>query len=211
MEKAEQMETHEEKAVRLSRALEESRDPEFIKQNLPELFDILENELGLSLLKGKEVNAIYRRFIEGGCLVRVEKFTRIMEALELNHGFKVGERMGDSHYANAVIPDPEGIRLAFAEGQMSGSLRVAMGLGKSLVGFQTAADHITVSAVDFAEEDPRDTGKRGHLCRHVEGEIMGEDIRGVVMRIPRAVVSESLLTDEESEGNGQFVFRGFLT
>ena len=206
----EQGETSEEKVVRLSRALEESREPEFIKQKLPELFDVLENGLGLSLLKGREVNTIYKLFLENGCLVRVENFTRILEAIELNHGFRVGESADDSHYANAVIPDPEGVKLAFAEGQMSGPLRVAMGLGKSLVGFRVDSGHITVSAVDFSEDDPRDIAKRGYLCRHVEGEIMKDDIRGVVMRIPRAVVSESLLTNEELEGKGQFVFRGFV-
>ena len=206
----EQGETSEEKVVRLSRALEESREPEVIKQKLPELFDVLENGLGLSLLKGREVNTIYKLFLENGCLVRVENFTRILEAIELNHGFRVGESADDSHYANAVIPDPEGVKLAFAEGQMSGPLRVAMGLGKSLVGFRVDSGHITVSAVDFSEDDPRDIAKRGYLCRHVEGEIMKDDIRGVVMRIPRAVVSESLLTNEELEGKGQFVFRGFV-
>jgi hypothetical protein len=207
----EQEETAPEKVVRLSRALEESKDPEFIKQRLPELFAILENELRISLLKGREVDAAYKLFQEDGCLVRVENFTRIMEAIGLDHGFQVGESADDSHYANAVIPEPEGIRLAFAEGQASGPLRLAIGIGKSLVGFRTNSDHITVSPVDFSEDDQRDTAKRAYLCRHVEGEIVKEDIRGVVMRIPRVVIDDSLLTDEELGSEGQFVFRGFVT
>ena len=207
----EQKETPEEKVVRLSRELEESKDIEFVKNTLPRLFETLEQELGITLLKGSEIDAIYNLFQAEKCLVRVENFTRIMDALELNHGFKVGESADDSHYANAVIPDPEGIRLAFAEGQASGPLRLAIGLGKSLVGFRGNSDHLKVSDVEFSEDDARDVASRAYLCRHIEGEILKQDIRGVVLRIPRTIVAESLLTDEELETEGQFVFRGFLT
>ncbi len=207
---SEKRESPQERVVRLSRELEQSQDPQFIQRALPELFDVLKKELGISLLSGEEIQKVYNLFQEEGCLVRVENFTRIMSALELSQGFKVGESADDSHYANAVIPDPEGIRLAFAEGQASGPLRLAMGLGKSLVGFRGHSDHLTVSNVDFSEDDQRDVAKRDYLCRHIEGEILKEDIRGVVMRIPRNVVGESLLTDEELENEGQFIFRGFI-
>jgi hypothetical protein len=206
----EQEETFQEKVVRLSRALEESKDPEFIKGMLPELFALLENELHLPLLKGAEVDTVYSLFRTEECLIRVENFTRIMEAIGLGQSFKVGESADESHYANAVIPNPEGVRLAFAEGQASGPLRLAIGIGKSLVGFRADSDHIKVSNVDFSEDDARDIAKRGYLCRHVEGEILKEDIRGVVMRIPRVVMNDLLLTDDELEGEGQFVFRGFV-
>lgn len=208
--KAERGETVEEKVVRLSRTLEESKDPEFIKQMLPELFAVLENDLHLLLLKGPEIDKVYSLFRTEECLIRVENFTRIMEAVGLDHGFKVGESADDSHYANAVIADPEGIRLAFAEGQASGPLRVAMGFGKSLVGFRTNSEHIKVSRVDFSEDDQRDVAKRDYLCRHVEGEIEKSDIRGVVMRIPRTVMPDSLLTDDELDGEGPFIFRAFI-
>jgi hypothetical protein len=209
--KLEQKESPEERAVRLTRELEESKDPEFVRHALPELFALLEKELRISLLKGEEIQAIYKQFQTEECLIRVENFTRIMEALELNHGFKVGESVDDTHYANAVIPDPEGIRLAFSEGQASGPLRLAIGLGKSLVGFRADSEHIKVSKVDFSEDDARDVGKRAYLCRHIEGQIEKDDIRGVVMRIPRNIMHESLLTGDEVEGESQFLFRGFLT
>ncbi len=210
-QKFEQKETPEEHVVRLSRELEEAKDPEIIKRALPELFELLQTELQISLLKGQEIRTIYNLFQEEECLVRVENFTRIMEALELNQGFRIGESSDDSHYANAVIPNAEGIRLAFAEGQASGPLRLAIGLGKSLVGFRSDSANVKVSDVDFSEDDARDVAKRAYLCRHVEGEIVKDDIRGVVMRIPRNVMDESLLTDDELENESQFVFRGFLT
>lgn len=205
------IETAKEKAVRLSQALEESKDKEFIKDTLPELFSILENELSINLLKGGEqVSKIYKTLEDEQCLVRVENFTRIMEALELNKPYSVGESANDSHYANAVIPDPEGIKLAFSEGQASGPLKLAIGLGKSLVGFKTESGNLEVTEVDFSDDDMRDISRRKYLCRHVEGQITKEDIRGVVMRIPRQLMKDVLLTEQELEGTGQFVFRGFL-
>ncbi len=210
-QKREREQTPEERVVTLSKQLEESKSQEFIKEKLPELFKLLENELGINILKGAEVNEVYRLFQEKKCLVRVENFTRILEALELNRGFRVGESADDSHYANAVIPEPDGIRLAFAEGQTSGPFRLAMGLGKSLVGFNTTSNHLQTFAVDFDEEDPRDIAARRRLCRHVEGEVRKGDIQGVVMRIPRNVVEQGLLSEKERLEEGQFVFRGFLT
>lgn len=210
----EKQETAEERAVELSQSLEESKDKEFIKARLPELFKILEEELGLNILKGpEEISAIYKAFQTKQCLVRVERFTKILETIELNREFIVGESAGDSHYANAVIPEPEGIKIAWAEGQASGPIKVAfgLGLGKSIIGMKGDSTNFKVSSVDFSEDDQRDIEKRSYLCRHVEGEVKKDDILGVVMRIPRNVVADQIMTEKEVENKeSPFVFRGFL-
>lgn len=203
-----------ERAVELSQSLEESKDKEFIKTKLPELFSILEGGLGLKILRGpEEISSIYKTFQEEKCLVRVERFTKILETIELNKEFVVGESANDSHYANAVIPEPEGIAIAWGEGQASGLVKTAfgLGLGKSMLGFKGNSENLKVTDVDFSKDDQRDIAKRAYLCRHVEGEVKKEDIVGVIMRMPRNVVPNDIMTEKELDNKASpFVFRGFL-
>ncbi len=196
-------EAAEKKAVELSQALEKSEDNEFIKNKLSELFELLEKDLGIHLLRGnEEISRIYKIFQLEQCLFRVERLTKILETLELNKSFIVGKSENDSHYPNAVISEPEGFRLAFSEGQVSGSLKVAIGLDKS--------SQIKIFDADFSPDDLRDIKERTYLCRHIEGEITKDDIRGVIMRISRNAVDDTLLTEKELENKSLFIFRGFI-
>ncbi len=80
--------------------------------------------------------------------------------------------------------------------------------GKTLVGFKT--NNVSVEEVDFEDDDIRDIGLRRNVCRHVVGKVEPEDIRCVVMRIPRGYLDERHMTyDEIEEKDLPFIFRGF--
>jgi len=193
-----------EEVLRLAEALEFSDDEVSIREQLPSFFHYLEVTLGVTITN--DVTNLYAHMKEKQCLGRIEHISRIVKALEKNIPFEIGK--GDTHYANAVIPEPEGISLAFGEGQAPGPIRIMIGFGKTLVGFTT--DNISVSNVDFIEDDFRDTQKRTYLCRHVDGQLSKEDIKTVVVRIPRKLVALENLFDDEKEVSSPFVFRGFL-
>ncbi len=202
-----------EKVVELSHSLEESENEEFIKENIPVLFDLINKDLGIEIIKDQDVNKIYKKLQEENCLVRVEKLSKIMEVLELDKPFKVGEGGEDFAYANSVIPEPEGLKIAFAEGHASGTMKLALALGKHLIGFKANGKYLKVSEVDFSNKEDvelRDVQKRNYLCRHIDGMIEKEDIRAVVLRIPRHLMKNELLTDDELNTSTSFIFRGFF-
>ncbi|HZS43185.1 MAG TPA: hypothetical protein VFA52_03130 [Candidatus Paceibacterota bacterium] len=191
----------------LARRLESSEDEEYIRENLPIFLEKLEETLDIKLTD--DMNSLYSIMEQENCLARIESISRVVTALETGQSFEVGMDKGDSHYANAVVPEPEGIQLAFSEGQAPGPVRLMVGFGKTLVGFKT--DHLEVLSVDFTEDttDLRDAMKRQYLCRHVDGRLEKNDIRAVVMRIPRHFVKEDLITEKENKSKSQFIFRGF--
>ena len=193
-----------EEVMRLASDLESSEDEAFIKENLPLFLQKLEDTLGVKLTN--DVGELYAHMQEEHCLGRIESISRVVAAIEKDISFAIGE--GDRHYANAVIPDTEGIRLAFGEGQAPGPVRIMIGFGKTLVGFKT--DHILVSSVEFSDDDPRDVEHRAYLCRHVDGRLSKEDIRTVVMRIPKNFMEKGMFFEGEKEAVTPFVFRGFL-
>lgn len=193
------------KSLELAKKLEETDDIEFIKQHLGELIDLIVQETGHSL--NEDVSEIYEGMKKENCLVRVEQLSRVLSAIELGEKISIGHK-AEAHYANSVIPDDEGIKLALAEGQAPGPIRTMVSFGKTLVGFKT--DNLSVSEVDYISEADiyRDETMRRQVCRHVEGDISKEDIRFMVMRIPRHLLDEEHLTDEEkSEADMPFVFR----
>ncbi len=192
-----------EEVTRLAEALESSEDEEFITENLPDFLNKLETTLGIKLTN--DVGELYALMQDENCLGRIEQISKIIKALEKEIPFEIGE--GDSHYANAVISELEGIKLAFGEGQAPGPVRIMIGFGKTLLGFKT--DHISVCEVEFAEDDPRDIESRRYLCRHVDGSLSKEDIRTVVMRIPRKSMVKGMLFEDEKESTSPFIFRGF--
>lgn len=199
----ERRKAHAEEAISLATQLESSEDEGFIKENLPTFLRDIEEDLGIRL--NNNVNEMYQHMRDHNCLARVESVSRVVKALEVGEEFEIGK--GDFHYANAVIPETEGIKLAFSEGQAIGSLRTIIGFGKTLIGFKT--DNIEVTEVDYEEDGLRDIAQRRYLCRHVDGKLSGQDIKTVVMRIPRRFVPETLMTDEEREDGRSFIFRGF--
>lgn len=153
------------------------------------------------------VDSIYEGMKADDCLVRIEQLSRILEAIELNTVYEIGHN--ENHYANAVIPEERGIRLALAEGQAQGPIRTMVSFGKTLIGFKT--DNLKVSEVDFVSdtEGIRDENERKYLCRHVEGTVTREDIKYMLMRIPRHLLNDDRLTQEELEDSDMpFIFRG---
>jgi hypothetical protein len=190
-------------SFKIARDLEGLDDPDLIRKNLRVLFETIPDELHVELTNN--INPLYAGMQSENCLARVDRLSRVLEALELKKPLVIAEDT-DSHYANAVVPVQEGIKLAFAEGQAPGPVRTMVGFGKTIIGFKT--DDLEVAGVDFSKDDMRNTGERKYLCRHVIGNLNPDDIRYLIMRIPYQYMPEEHMTDSEKTSRGAFVFRG---
>ena len=190
-------------SLELARELEEMNDDEVIHQKLGELLKSIETDLGVSF--DTDVGPLYDRMMADNCLVRVERLSRVLETVELTKPLRISDE-DERHYANAVIPSPEGIKIALAEGQAPGPVRIMVGFGKTLVGFKT--DHVSVSEVEFGESDIRDPRERRYITRHVVGELPPEDIHYIVIRLPSNLVGEECLSNDEKKMKPRFIFRG---
>jgi methionyl-tRNA formyltransferase len=192
-------------AIQLAQELENSEDIEYVKENLGKLLDLIEEETGTEFQE--EVDDIYEQMKQENCLVRVEQLSRILETIELDKELPIGHN-AETHYANAVIPEDAGIKLALAEGQAPGPIRAIMSFGKSLIGFKT--EDLSVTEVDFVPDAAgvRDEQERKYICRHVEGTLHKKDIKFLVIRIPKHLLDLNHLTEEEkAEKEFPFVFR----
>lgn len=168
-----------------------------------ELLEHLQSDLHFEL--SSDITALYHHMAEENLLARVENATRVIECVAFDKPISVGSE--DRHYANAVTAQPEGLRIAMAEADTLGPVRLLVGLDvKALVGFKN--DHLSVSEIDDMEDDIRNVALRKTQCRHVAGEIRKEDIRYMVMRIPRRFFPEENMSDEEIKLRTNFVFRG---
>jgi hypothetical protein len=168
-----------------------------------ELLEHLESDLKLEL--SNDVTSFYNQMSRENLLARVESATSVIACVALDKPISVGS--GDRHYANSVASEAEGLRIAMAEAEALGPIRFLVGLDvKALVGFKN--DHLTVSEIDEQDFDLRDTSLRKAQCRHVAGEIRNEDIRYMVMRIPRKVFPQEKLLSDEVNQTGNFIFRG---
>lgn len=168
-----------------------------------ELLSHLDSDLHLNL--SENIGSLYAEMQRENLIARVEQVASVLKCLATNEPISVGSQ--DTHYANSVTADPEGLRIAMSEADALGPVRLLVGLDlKALIGFTT--DHLSVSEIDDSELDLRDTNLRKNFCRHVSGEIHRDDIRYVVMRIPKAYFPQDSLTPEEEKMSGQFVFRG---
>jgi hypothetical protein len=192
------------KSLELARILENTENVEEIKEKLGLLLKMIEQDLHVEFVSN--VALIYNGMQSEDCLVRTEQLSRVLESIEFGVPLHISDDT-DSHYANAVLPVPEGIKIAFSEGRAPGPIRAAIGFGKTIIGFKT--DHISVSEIDFQESEIRDYKERKHLCRHVSGDLKKEDIRYLVMRIPSHFLEEKYLTSEEKNKKSKFIFRGF--
>jgi hypothetical protein len=173
------------------------------KEIVTEALKHLESDLGLEL--SPDVTSIYNQMFTEGLLARVEDTARVLRCIAENEPITVGG--ADKHYANSVIADPEGLRIAMAEAEAFGPIRLLVGLDlKTLVGFRN--DHLEVSEIDHNEFDMRDTSLRAGLCRHVNGEIRREDVRYMIMRIPKSMFPVDKLSEQEKSSASQFIFRG---
>jgi len=174
-----------------------------LKQLVSELLEHLSHDLQLDL--SPDVAHLYEEMSKKDLLARVERIKNILECLSEAKPIVVGDN--DHHYANSVTTNKEGIRIAMSEARVRGPVRFLVGLDlKALVGF--TKDHIHVEEVEDFNFDLRDTNLRIANCRHIVGEIHTEDIKYLIMRIPRKLFPENMLTPEELHTNSQFVFRG---
>jgi hypothetical protein len=168
-----------------------------------ELLEHFETDLHLHL--SSEISILYAEMQRKNLLARVESVSKIIECIAAHKPILVGN--DESHYANAVTSDPEGLRIALAEADAVGPVRLLVGLDlKALIGFKS--DHLEVSEIDDDQFDQRDTGVRKSLCRHVVGEILPEDLECMVLRIPRVYFPEEDLLPHEQEQSTPFIFRG---
>lgn len=192
-------------AIELAQELENSEDITYIKENLGKLLDLIERETGSEFQN--EVDSIYEEMKNENCLVRVEQLSRILETIELNKDLPIGHN-AETHYANAVIPEEAGIKLALAEGQAPGPIRAIMSFGKSLIGFKT--ENLSIMEVDFVADTAgvRNEHERKYVCRHVEGTLRKDDIKFLIIRIPKHLLDEKHISEEEqAEKDFPFVFR----
>ncbi len=174
-----------------------------LKQLVSELLEHLEQDFLLNL--SSDVAYLYEEMSKKDLLARVERIKNILECLGESKPIVVGDN--DHHYANSVTTNKEGIRIAMSEARVRGPVRFLVGLDlKALVGF--TKDHIHVEEVEDFNFDLRDTNIRIANCRHIVGEIHSEDIKYLIMRIPRKLFPENKLNTDELHSNTQFIFRG---
>ncbi len=176
---------------------------ERLKELVEDLLNHISDDLELNL--SPEVSNIYNEMSQRNLLARVESVKNVVECLSVKKPIKVGDK--DHHYANCVTSDKDGLRIAMAEAEAIGPVRLLMGLDlKALIGFSN--DHIEVVDIEDNEFDLRDTTLRKAYCRHIVGEIYAEDIKYLVLRIPKHLFPESKLLDYEKISSGKFIFRG---
>lgn len=190
-------------SLELAKELEETEDVEVIKEKLGFLLESMTRDFGITFTS--DMNALYSGMAEENCLVRVERLSRVLETMALESPLHISDET-ETHYANAVIPVPEGIKIALAEGQAPGPYRIMVGFGKTIIGFKT--DNMLVEEVKFSENDLRDAKERQYLCRHVSGDLKKEDVHYLAIRIPASLLDKKYLSEEELERKPHFVFRG---
>lgn len=183
----------------LASKLEESSPDYQTKKLTEQLFKSFQEELHLNFIS--EVDKLYREMESKKLLLRLERLGLVVKALVGHQPIHLGEEQGNRHYANAVIPSPEGIAMAFAEGQASEPIRLLAGIGFNPNEFE-------VVEIDVQETDARDQLLRKKVARYVHGELFPEQIKYLILRIPRPLFSEEYLTENEQENEGRFIFRG---
>ena len=190
-------------AARIAHQMEEAADPERVRTFIQEFLQVLESEMHLEV--SSEVDALYHEMQKEGQLVRLETISKIFDSLADNQPINLGPH--EKKYANAVIPEKEGLRIAFAEGEAPGPIRFAMGFDiKSIMGFDP--EGLQVSEIQLDDNDPRDQVARFAYTRHVSGNLPPENIKTFVMRIPRKLFPPEKLTEIERGKLPPFIFRG---
>ncbi len=186
----------------LAQKLERSKTKAEAAETLKRIFFFLESILNVEL--SSDVGNTYRSMQQAGLLLRCESISKVFESIVDKKPIHIGDQR--DHYANAVVPEPEGIKIAFGEARVPGPVRLVIGFGvKPVIGFDPK--NLTVSRIERQEEDPRDFGPRNFLCRHVSGDLGPEEIRFLIMRIPANIFPEDYLEETEQEKEPPFLFR----
>lgn len=184
--------------------MEQAEDVEEMKKLVPEFLGQLREDLGIELTD--DVTSLYKEMQDKHFLVRLENLGKVLRSLRDKLPFEVGG--ASDHYANAVIPESDGLRIAFSEGDAVGPARILIGFDvKSAVSFDPK--DLEISSIDADKLDPfRDQAKRAALCRHISGKLKPEDIKHLIIRIPRKMFPEKEFTEEEIGKEDPFIFRG---
>lgn len=192
----------EDTLISMAKELETVRDRETFKQLVGPFLNELERSLQVKL--DSDVIAAYRQMEEHHMLLRVENASRILETLTKHTPLPVGNE--DDHYANSVVPNQEGIKIAFSEGRAPGPVRLLFGFDlRTAISYSPESLH--VYPIDDIEGDLRDASMRKQVCRHVAGEIQPEYIRHMVLRVPRAFFPEEKMSADERSNSGMYIFR----
>lgn len=184
-------------------AMERAQSEDEMRKSVQEFLDLLSKELNIELTP--DITPLYREMNDRGFLIRLESPSVVAKSLKNKTPIRLGG--GEDHYANAVVAQNEGVKMAFAEGMAPGPIRLILGFDvRSAIGFDSKG--VTVSEVDESEFDLRDTSIRHALCRHVAGNLAPEDIKCFIMRIPKHMLDGKRLTRTETAQDVPFVFRG---
>ena len=197
-------ETFEKTAViDVARAMENATTEAEMKKSVNIFFDLFPKTLRIEF--SSNVTPLYQEMARERLLVRLERPSVILESLLENIPIRLGS--GTDRYANAVVPDNEGIKIALSEGMAPGPIRLLMGFDvRSAIGFRPAG--LNVQNISISESDLRDTSIRIALCRHVTGDLLPQNIKIFVIRVPRHLLHQRHLTETERNRHPQFVFRG---
>lgn len=145
---------------------------------------------GVSLEEGN----IYARIGQREYLVRRGNLERELVPLLSGRDIDIASRRESG---NAAVDTPEGVSTAMTEG-VSGA-EIAF-----LYGFSD--EHVETQPITLQEGDLR--GKaRERIVRTVSGTVPFEDVRYIVLRIPKDLFPHDLLNESEADSENPFVFR----
>lgn len=191
-------------AMSEEKGLEEQERIENLKSLTKELLDHIKDDLGLEM--SGQIEQLYKEMNRENLIARVESVRKVIECLVSDKNIDVGGE-GEINYANSVTTDAEGLRIAMAEADAIGPVRLMLGLDlKTMIGFTN--DHIEVREITDDEFDLRDTSLRKAYCRHIRGFIHREDLKYMILRIPRKLFPPDQMTEEEAKMKTPFIFRG---
>jgi hypothetical protein len=192
----------ENKLISMAKELETVKGREAFSKLVGPFLQELESSLNVTL--NDDVLAAYREMEDNHMLLRVENTSRILRTLTHHVPLSVGNE--NDHYANSVVPNHEGIKIAFSEGKAPGPVRLLFGFDlRTAISYESESLH--VYPIDDIEGDLRDASLRKQVCRHVSGEIQPEHIRHMVLRVPRSFFPQDKMTDEEKKTEGMYIFR----
>ncbi len=191
-----------EKLLSIAQRIEQTKDVNECKELMPGFLEALETLAHDPL--NPEIERIYREMQAQDLLLRVENISRVAESIKTHTPYHVGD--AEDHYANSVIPENDGIKIAFAEATAPGPVRLLIGFDvRTAISYSPESIH--VYNIDETENDLRDISLRKKVCKHVEGVITPELIKHIVIRCPRTIFPEDRMTNEEKNTQHMYIFR----
>ncbi len=183
-------------------SIKEKDKMEILKQKIEDLLNLLEEKIHRSL--SANVEQSYLEMQNRNLVLRVENLKNIINCVVNNKSFEIGSNT--EHYANSVVPTPEGVKIAFSEGMSPGAIKILAGYDINSA-ISLDPEHFELSEIDSIEGEVRDENLRKSTCRHIHGVIRKELIKHIVLRIPSMLFPKDKLTSFEIEHPGAYVFR----